>query len=216
MDGHADPGAGGLSSHRIEALTDGIYSVAMTLLVIDLKFPEHASFSTTQALADALLDLLPKVAAWAMSFFVLALFWIGHHRAFSQVQRCDSRLVWLNITQLAFVSLMPFSCDLLGEHGGSALAQAIYSGNMFSLALLALLIARHVHSHPALSKAAGSRATYLGTRIRVIGLMVISVVAVGLACLDLFPGAGSAAFAIMAVINPLSRWIERREHARGA
>jgi uncharacterized membrane protein len=216
MDGHADLAAGSLSTHRIEALTDGIYAVAMTLLVIDIKFPEHASFATSQDLAAALLDLCPKFVAWALSFFVLAFFLVGHHRAFSLVQRCDSRLVWLNIAQLAFVSLMPFSCDLLGEHGAWVLSQVVYSANMFMLALFALLISRHIRTHPALSKAVVPHWVYLGSRIRVVGLMVLSVAAVGLASLDLVPGTGSITFAIMAVINPFSRWMERREKRRSA
>ena len=202
--------AGGLASHRVEALTDGIYAVAMTLLVIELKLPDHASFATTQALADALIALLPRVYAWVMSFFVLAFFWAGHHRVFSQVLRCDGRLVWLNLFQLAFVSLMPFSCDLLGEHGGSVLSQAIYSANMFMLALFALLISQHVRAHPALSRGIVPEWVYLGARIRVIGVMVVSAAAVGISALDLFPGAGGIAFAVMGVINPLSRRVERR------
>ena len=215
MNAHAETATGGLSTHRIEALTDGIYAVAMTLLVIELKFPEHAHFTTTRELADALLHLLPKAVAWAMSFFVLAFFWIGHHRAFSHVQRCDGPLLWLSIAQLAFVSLIPFSSALLGEHGGSMLSQVFYSINMFMLSLLALLITRHVQTHPSLSKAPMPRWAYLGARIRVIGLMVISVAALGVSVLAPFAGAGSAAFALMAVINPYSRRVERREKARG-
>ena len=106
----------GLSVHRSEALTDGIYAVAMTLLVIELKLPEHATTGGADDLADALVHLLPKILAWVISFFVLAFFWFGNHRAFGHVRRADGRLVTLNIAQLAFVSLMPFSCALIGEH----------------------------------------------------------------------------------------------------
>ena len=80
--GDHDPGRG-LSAHRIEALTDGIYAVAMTLLVIELKLPDHQAVHGAEALAQALADLLPKVLAWFISFSVLAIFWFGHHRTFS-------------------------------------------------------------------------------------------------------------------------------------
>ena len=76
-----DPGT--LSAHRSEALVDGIFAVAMTLLVIELKLPDHASIHTSADLADALVGMLPKAFAWLLSFFVLVLFWSGHHRVFA-------------------------------------------------------------------------------------------------------------------------------------
>ena len=72
----------GLSIYRGEALADGIYAVTMTLLVIELKLPDHTLIQGANALAQALSDLLPKVLAWVISFFVLAFFWFGHHRVF--------------------------------------------------------------------------------------------------------------------------------------
>ena len=72
----------GLSIHRSEALTDAIYAVVMTQLVIELKLPDHTLIQGANALAQALADLLPKVLAWIVSFFVLAFFWFGHHRVF--------------------------------------------------------------------------------------------------------------------------------------
>ena len=72
----------GLSIQRSEALTDAIYAVVMTLLVIELKRPDHTLIHGANALAQALADLLPKVLAWVISFFVLAFFWFGHHRFF--------------------------------------------------------------------------------------------------------------------------------------
>jgi uncharacterized membrane protein len=200
----------GLSAHRIEALTDGIYAVAMTLLVIDLKLPEHASFSSTDELGNALAELLPRFMAWAMSFFVLAFFWIGHHRVYSHVRRNDMKLLWFNIIQLAFVSLMPFSCDLLGEHGRSLLSQLIYSTNMVLLAGMALLISHYTFVHPELSAVPMPLAHYRGARMRISGLIVISIAAVILAAFVPWPGAGSMAFGLMAIITPLSRRLERK------
>ena len=206
----------GFSPHRIEALTDGIYAVAMTLLVIELKLPDHAAIHTAEQLANGLVHLLPRFLAWAMSFFVLAFFWIGHHRSYGHLRRTDAKLVWLNIGQLAFVSLMPFSCDLVGEHGQVLISQAIYSINMALLAIFGLLISRHIFANPDLSAAPMSLGMYLGARIRLWGLIVISMVAFVIAIFVPSPGAGDAAFALMAVISPLSRRIERRAAQQGA
>ena len=97
-----------LSVHRIEALSDGIYAVAMTLLVIDLKLPAEELIHGNVELINAVAQLFPKFLSWIISFFVLAMFWYGHHRTFSQVRHVNGALAALMISQLAFVSLMPF------------------------------------------------------------------------------------------------------------
>jgi uncharacterized membrane protein len=201
---------GYLPLHRSEALTDGIYAVAMTLLVIDLKVADVGQLHDSRELAEALGALLPKATAWLISFFVLAFFWAGHHRVFSHVRRADSKLVWLNLIQLAFVSLMPFSCAVIGEKG-LLLAQVVYSVNMAMLGLTALLILRHVHRHPALGPSPMPIANYHGARLRIGVLIAVSVVAVVLAWLVPWPGIGNTAFMLMAVITPISRRMEQRE-----
>ena len=201
-----------LPLHRSEALTDGIYAVAMTLLVIELKVPEAGHIHGSDELANALIALLPKAFAWVTSFFVLALFWIAHHRIFSHVRRADPKLVWLNMLQLAFVSLMPFSCALIGEKG-VLLSQAIYSINMAMLGITGLLIARHVYRHPGLGPTPMPLAIYRGARLRIAGLILISAVAVLLTWIVPWSGAGNMAFMLMAVITPLSRRMERRQLA---
>lgn len=69
-----------VTKHRLEALTDGIFAVAMTLLVIELKIPEMAHPRTEAQFLGALGHLIPKFIAWLISFFVLAIFWVSHHR----------------------------------------------------------------------------------------------------------------------------------------
>ena len=86
-----------LSKHRIEALTDGIYAVAMTLLVIELKLPAHELIKNQADLINAVGHLLPKFIAWIISFLVLSMFWLGHHRLFQIVRHVDGKLVGLNL-----------------------------------------------------------------------------------------------------------------------
>ncbi len=198
--------APGLSVHRLEALTDGIFAVAMTLLVIELKLPEHTALKATGGLAPALLHLLPRVMAWVISFFVLALFWFGHYRTFAHVRRSDGKLTALCLVQLGFVSLMPFSSALVGEHGQESISQIIYSINMLALAVVALLTARHIHRHPDTHFMAMPVASYRGARVRLIGLMVISLVAVLIQLV--LPSAGNAAFMLMPLVMALSRRTE--------
>lgn len=204
----SDPNPGhGLPVHRIEALTDGIYAVAMTLLVIELKLPEHSQLHNAADLHQALANLLPKILAWVISFFVLGFFWFGHQRVFSHVRRGDGKLAALNIAQLALVSLMPFSCALIGEHGRELVSQVIYSSNMAALSVVALLTSRYVHRHPDSVLMAMSEPLYRGARLRLLGLLLISVMAVGVNWIA--PTFGNTAFMLMALIMPLSRRVER-------
>ena len=203
-----------LSVNRSEALSDGIYAVAMTLLVIDLKLPDAAALHASNDVLNGLVALLPKALAWVMSFFVLSLFWLGHHRVFNHVRHVDSTVLVWNLFQLACVSLMPFSSALIGEAAGSFAAQVVYSTNMALLGIAALAISRHVYRHPELTRASIPMASYRGARLRVAGVIVVSIVAVILAMVANRPGIGSYAFALMLVIVPLSRALERRERAR--
>jgi len=201
---------GFLPLHRIEALSDGVYAVAMTLLVIDLKLPEGVHIHSEDDLVAALAGLIPRAIAWIISFMVLAIFWTGHHRVFAYLRRSDGVLTALNLLQLAFVTLMPFSSALSGEHGSRVASQVVFSANMAMLATTALVIARYVHRHPELGSLPMPIARYRGARQRIAGVILISVVAVVIAALVPWPGMGNMAFMLMAVINPMSRRLERR------
>jgi len=205
--------AGTYSAHRSEALADGVFAIAMTLLVIELKLPDAHSLQSAAAVHQAIAALLPKAIAWGISFFVLALFWVGHHRVFSHVRRADGTLLTLNLLELAAVALMPFSCALSGEFSGLLISQVIYSINMFLLGVTALLVARYIHRHPELSTEPMPRPAYEAARMRIGGVMLISVLASVIGAFVFPPVVGNMAFMLMALINPLSRRIERRAMA---
>jgi uncharacterized membrane protein len=197
-----------LSVHRMEALGDGIYAVAMTLLVIDLKLPAEELIHGNVELINAVARLFPKFLSWIISFFVLAMFWYGHHRTFSQVRHVTGALATLMISQLAFVSLMPFCSSLSGEFASAMFSQSFYSVNMSVLAIFALLIARYVYRHPELSSTPMPLNFYRATRFRTLSLVVIGALAIGLAMLA--PRYGNMMYMLMAVTMRISRRIEAR------
>jgi uncharacterized membrane protein len=96
-----------LSKHRIEALVDGIFAVAMTLLVIELRLPEH--LGSDAQLHEALLELLPNFGSWMVSFVVLGVFWMANHRIYSHVRHVDAGLIWWTLLMLGGASLLPFA-----------------------------------------------------------------------------------------------------------
>ena len=143
----------GLAKNRVEALSDGIFAVAMTLLVLDIKSPENRNFETTSDLIAYLAALEHSFAMYAISFFVLAIFWIAHHLLFHFVRHVDRRLLWLNIAFLLLVTFVPFSTDLLGDHGHLTLPVLVYGTNLLALGWLLVFQLRYLVVHPELATA---------------------------------------------------------------
>jgi uncharacterized membrane protein len=139
--------ARGLAKSRIEALSDGIFAVAMTLLVLDIKTPVNQYFATADVLVDYLASLEHSFAMYVISFFVLAIFWIAHHLLFHFVRHVDRRLLWFNIAFLLLVTFVPFSTDLLGDHGHLTLPVLIYGCNLLGLGALLGLQLRYLATH---------------------------------------------------------------------
>jgi uncharacterized membrane protein len=123
-----------LTTNRLEFLTDGVFAIVMTLLVLEISIPEIAQPSLQAELPRRLLELWPKLFSYVLSFLVLGILWTLHHRSFHSIKRSDNALIWLNIIFLMFVALIPFSTSLLGNYGTEQLSIVIYSAN----ALLAL------------------------------------------------------------------------------
>src|SRR5438094_901525 len=96
---------GGLSAARLLALAGGIFAIAMTLLVFELKVPEAAG----EHVGHALLTLWPKFAACLLGFITLGFSWIGHHNQYVAIIRTDRPFLWINIGFLAAIAFLPFS-----------------------------------------------------------------------------------------------------------
>lgn len=196
-----------LSKHRIEALVDGIFAVAMTLLVIELRIPEQAHHAGEDVLRGALLDLLPHMVSWLISFFVLANFWIANHRLYSFVRHVDQTLLWLTILGLSGASLLPFA-SAVNNQFASLTGQCVYSGVMVLLGLATLLQARYIYRHPELCAHPLTPAGYAAVLARGAGLLVIAVAAIPLSVV--VPGMANLVFLLMLGLRPLGAWIERR------
>ncbi len=201
------------SKHRVEALTDGIFAVAMTLLVIELKLPEPHAIHSEVDLHQALATLAPKAASWVISFFVLAIFWISHHRIFHYVRLVDAGLLWRNIFQLAFVSLMPFSSALVGEFGIATTSQVAYNGNMILLGLFGLAKAQYIRKHPELTSQPLDDGTYHAMLVRIGGLAALGGVAIVIALLH-GPLFSTYVYLLMIPIGRYGRFIKARADAR--
>ena len=126
----------GLSKHRLEALSDGIFAFAMTLLGLDVKIPKLPEASINAGLlVPPLSALWPKFLSYMTSFVVLGVFWIGHHGYAHFLKRTDRWFLWANLFFLMFVVFVPFSTDLLGDYPKQRVAVVIYGCNIIALGL---------------------------------------------------------------------------------
>lgn len=197
-----------LSKHRIEALVDGIFAVAMTLLVIELRLPEHLAPLGAAGLREALVELLPNFSAWLVSFVVLGIFWMANHRTYSHVRHADGRLIGWTFLMLAGASLLPFASAVNGRNY-SQLAQAVYSGVMILTTIGSLMVCRYVHRNPQLCSQPMDDAAYRAACVRLGGLIAIALVAWALA--GLFPGSANFAFLLSFALGPLGKAVQRRK-----
>jgi uncharacterized membrane protein len=124
--------AGG-SVERLAALSDGIFAVAMTLLLLDLHVPAHEAIHSEADLAHALVALAPQFAVYLMSFLTLGIFWVGQQSQLNRLERSDRNFTWLNLAFLFCVTVMPFSTRLLAEFVEFRWALAAYWFNIFIL-----------------------------------------------------------------------------------
>lgn len=120
---HDKDAVGGLSTTRIEAFSDGVFAIAITLLVFNLHIPPvHDQAQLDSALAKEWLSYL----SYLLSVVVIGVYWVAHHGLFSYIRRADRPLFWLNILFIACVAFLPFPTALLGQYGHARTAVVIY------------------------------------------------------------------------------------------
>lgn len=124
------------SVERLAALSDGIFAVAMTLLVLDLHGPVKEAIHSEQGLWGALGGMLPQAVAYLMSFLTLSIFWAGQQVQLNHFERSDRQLTWLHLLFLFAVSVMPFSTRLLAEFITYRTALLCYWGNILLLGVV--------------------------------------------------------------------------------
>lgn len=137
----------GRNLERLTALSDGVFAIAMTLLVLDLKVPASLFIHSDHDLWQELISLSPKLITYLMSFLTLGIFWVGHQTGVHQYTRGNRHLTWLTLSFLCAVTFVPFTTALLAEHINLRGALLIY---WFNLVLLGnLLLASWIYAHRA-------------------------------------------------------------------
>ncbi|HEU0067725.1 MAG TPA: TMEM175 family protein [Nitrospiraceae bacterium] len=131
------------SHDRLCAVSDGVYAIALTLLVLDLKVPELSGITNRQLITD-LVQQLPNFFAYIIGFSVVAFFWMNHHRIFKSITCCDRRALVLNFVHLLFISLTPYVASLIGHYEGDRIATIAFSLSLGLASLSLIVLGRYV------------------------------------------------------------------------
>lgn len=125
---------------RLMAISDGVFAVAMTLLVFNVPVPTIAQSEATSRLPAALLETGPRLLTFALSFFLVGFYWIQHHQLVRQLVSVSVRLLWLNLILLFLVCLLPFSSGVVGRYPDTVIGAEVYAVNLAAIALAFLVL----------------------------------------------------------------------------
>jgi uncharacterized membrane protein len=128
-----------LGKNRLEAFSDGVVAIIITIMVLELKVPHDPG-------ADALRELLPVFLSYVLSFVVVAIIWVNHHHLVHTLDHVDGAVLWLNNHLLFWLSLVPFATGYMGENHLAALPVALYGFVMFGMGAAFDLLRRRVAS----------------------------------------------------------------------
>lgn len=131
---------------RIESLSDGVFSITMTLLILSVKVPPLSPDDSTTI--NKLLQILPILENYFISFIVLGLFWMRHQMQFKEIRVADRNLMWINIFFLMFVAIIPFTTSMMVEYSNNHISIQVYCFNLILLGLILILHWEYgIHNH---------------------------------------------------------------------
>jgi uncharacterized membrane protein len=173
-----------LSPGRIEALCDGVFAIAMTILVLELTIPNFIGTAGSHGSASSFLEIIPELYVYALGFVVLGIYWILHHFMFHFIERSDGVLIWLNILFLMSAALVPFSTAVLrvnealapGAHLGNSAPWIFFAGSTLVTILILLGIWQYATgSHRLVAPDIDKRVVKVFKNIILIGVGIMIV-----------------------------------------
>lgn len=133
-----------LTKNRIEAFSDGVIAIIITIMAFDLKIPELGANFSNQDAWHVLWAVVPKILSYILSFVILGIMWLNHHAMFDRIPHSTSKLVWYNMFLLFAMSLIPMPTNFLAAHPFLPQAVMFYGFILFLNALGFYLLRRYV------------------------------------------------------------------------
>ena len=153
---------------RVLAFSDGVFAIAITLLVLSIDIPTVPEASNTLPLPQELWDVRWQLVAYFLSFAVVGLFWVHHHRMLANLRGFDGRLMALNLLVLCFIALLPVPTELLGEYGNEAWGVWPYAVCMACVSLAMGAIFHDAHARDLLREPPATAAALRAQRLRTV------------------------------------------------
>ncbi|MFY9615328.1 MAG: TMEM175 family protein [Candidatus Dormiibacterota bacterium] len=201
----------GLSHERIAALSDGIFAVAMTLLVLGVALPAASEVKAGDegALLKALIALSPRLVAYVLSFMTLGIFWVGQQAQLTHLQRSNRRFTWIHLGFLFGITLVPLSTGLLAQFIGFRVAVVIYWFNLL-ICGMALLASVEYIRHAKLAREEGESQILAANRRRILAFQALYAVSAALCVISPYLSIALIFSAqVLAVISPRIRGLPR-------
>ncbi|MVN21989.1 TMEM175 family protein [Mucilaginibacter arboris] len=148
-----------MNKNRLEAFSDGVFAIAITLLILNVKVPDKQNINNGQ-LNHILISAAPKLLSFGFSFLVIGVFWVAHHRIFSFVKVVNTPLLWLNILYLMFIALVPFPASILADNFFLTSTILLYTGTLFTISMLNFSILEYIIKNETLKHEALTKEVY--------------------------------------------------------
>jgi len=190
----------GKQLERVNAFSDGVFTIAATLLVLSIELPTGPA----DELGGKLADLLDPTFSYFLSFAVIGRFWLRHHELFGRLRFSDQRFAALNLVFLAFIAILPAPTELLGRYPDRTEPVVIYAANLIVLTLLLRMITKD-----AVDRGLTNGAPLTSKVGRDVGLWVIGVFAVSIPVAFVVPRAAVYIWIVAAFAPMVSRRLNR-------
>jgi uncharacterized membrane protein len=135
-----------MTKNRLEAFSDGVFAIVITLLILDVRFPADKPLTL-----ETLWGMAPQVLAFVLSFVIVGVYWVSHHNLLHFIKAVDRQLLWLNLALLLLVVFIPFPAALLGQHPNSQLAVTLYGINLMLVNAAGTVMWLYATSRPNLA-----------------------------------------------------------------
>ena len=159
----------------MEAFSDGVFAIVVTLLVLELRVPVLPENFSTQDVLKELLHLSPKFFSFAMSFVIVAIFWVNHHQFFHSLEKTDRAMLWYNNLLLFWLSFVPFPTAFIGEHPVSMIPVMLYGAVLFFAGVSFNLMLRYAVKAKLFHKSVSDEVLNQSVKRGVIGPVVYFV-----------------------------------------
>ncbi|SRR6266545_726021 len=165
------------SMERMVFFSDAVFAIVITLMALEIRLPQARAYATEAALRQALLELAPAYLAYIISFGVVGLSWLGHHRKFRFITHYDAILLRINLVMLMVVAVVPFMSSLLSEYHYRTVI-VLYAGTMLVVALLSALLSWYALRRNLVERplTAQERGLFLDEPLKVAGVFLLSIV----------------------------------------